>query len=519
MNLMQRIFGAPGIREEIRPAGIFPGAAGRRRADIIRWWTYYHGADPVTGRTQWDFLYDRFETMPRRELPDVENHTRICVDRLRRLLVNSWRGFEFGDAASGAAVRGVFERNRWPHLLNLAALYGKVTGDVFIKLMPAPPESPFGPVRLILLDTEAVEVETDPHDRDDITAVIIDYDFFTGDGPLRERHHFREELDRGSVHAFLDGEHLPECSGAHGLGFVPVVHIRNLDTGGDVYGESLVSRLVDAQDALNLLSTDLMDIVRYDGHKTTIFQNVAIDRAASRDGQTAGEIDLSIGKGLVVRGEGKVYKLDQQHDLGAALEEYDRKLDAFYALAGVPRIGGEMVSRLGNLSGRAIERLYQDAIESTREAQEMYGESFRELADKTAAMLGFPPPGARALWNTDVIAPDIDTLGKEYGIGARSLRSVMRKLGIVDTGEMLREIREEKEGTSGGGADGGAGAGSDGGPAGGTGSGPAVSGGRGNPDGDKSAPVPSPETFSPEQSGEAGSDGNAAGNGSAAVLR
>ena len=103
-----------------------------------------------------------------------------------------------------------------------------------------------------------------------------------------------------------------------------------------------------------------------------------------------------------------------------------------------------MVSHLGNLSGRAIERLYQDAIESTREAQGLYGESFRELANKIAVMLGREPSGVNVLWNTDVISADIESLAREHEIGARSIRSVMRKLGISDIERMRKEIEEER---------------------------------------------------------------------------
>ncbi len=444
MNFMSRVFSAlGGAFEAGNPQMSRTDAFERRRADIIKWRTYYNGNDPATGRSQWDYLAERFDAMPVREMRDIENHTRICVDRLRRLLVNSWRGFEFGNETPGAAVRETLLRNRWPRLLNQAALSGKVTGDAFIKLAKASPESRFGTIRLVLLDTEAVEVETSPHDRDDIRSLSVAYDFFEHDGSGTRRRSYREIIDQTGVTAFVDGEYSPEYSYEHRLGFIPVVHVRNLDSGGDVYGESLVARLVEAQDSLNLLSSDLMDIVRYDGHKTTIFQNVHIDKAASRDGRTSGEIDLSIGKGLVVKGEGKVYKLEQQHNLGAALQEYDRKLDAFYDLAGVPRLSRELVERLGNLSGRAIERLYQDAIESTREAQELYGESFRELAEKIAAMLGKNPGVIRALWNSDVIAPDVEILARELEIGARSIRSVMRKLGIEDVEAMMGEMEEE----------------------------------------------------------------------------
>jgi len=424
-----------------------PKTIGQRRANTIKWWTYYHGTDPVTGNSQWNYLYKRFEKMPKREMEDIENHTRICTDRLKRLLVNSWRGFEFDDKV-GEKVIEVFQKNRWSHLLNLIVLYGKVTGDAFIKLAPSAPESRFGPLRLILLDTESVELEVSPHDRDNVYSVTVSYDFFDREKSKSGsfiRRSYKEIIDSTSVTGFIDGEYAPEYSYDHDLGFIPVIHVRNSDTGGGIYGESFVARLTDAQDSLNLLTSDIVDIVRYDGHKTTIFQNVNIDKGASRDGMTSGEIDLSIGKGLVVKGEGKVYKLDQQHDLGAALQEYDRKLDAFYDLAGVPRISREMVSHLGNLSGRAIERLYQDAIESTREAQGLYGESFCELANKVAVMLGHAPTGVRALWNTDVISPDIETLSRELEIGARSIKSVMHKLGIRDVERMLKEIEQEKK--------------------------------------------------------------------------
>ena len=448
--LMSRLFGSDGRRGGATRVSWDgqPESPDKRRADIIKWWSYYHGADPTTGRSQWTYLYERFETLPRRDIEDVENHTRICTDRLRRLLVNSWRGFEFDDERTGKAITELLDRNRWPLLLNMIALYGKVTGDAFIKIAPAPQGSPFGPLRLILLDTETVALDISPHDRNDVRSVSVSYDFFDDDEDRghKRRRSYREIIDAGSVTAFVDDEYESAYSYDHDLGFIPVVHIRNHDTGGGIYGESYVGRLTDAQDTVNLLASDIMDIVRYDGHKTTIFQNVNIDKGASRDGATSGEIDLSIGKGLVVKGDGKVYKLDHQNDLGAALQEYDRKLDAFYDLAGVPRFSRDMVSHFGNLSGRAIERLYQDAIESTRETQGIYGESFRELTAKIAAMLGLEPPQVAALWHSDVISADIETLAREHEIGARSLSSVMRKLGITDIGKMKREIDGEAEG-------------------------------------------------------------------------
>ncbi len=47
--------------------------------------------------------------------------------------------------------------------------------------------------------------------------------------------------------------------------------------------------------------------------------------------------------------------------------------------------------------------------------------------------------------NTDVIMPDIVILARELEIGARFVRSVMRKLGIDDVEKMFNEMKEEKK--------------------------------------------------------------------------
>ena len=178
---------------------ILPESTDERRSNIIKLWTYYNGRDATTGKSQWSYLYERFETLPKREIEDIENHTRICTDRLRRLMVNSWRGFEFDDEQTGNSVMEVFERNSWPHLLNLISLYGKVTGDAFIKLVPMPSDSQFGPIRLILLDTESVEIDVSPHDRNNVRYITVSYDFFQNDGNASHgltRHSYKEIIDK-----------------------------------------------------------------------------------------------------------------------------------------------------------------------------------------------------------------------------------------------------------------------------------------------------------------------------------
>ena len=106
--LLSRLFGKQNASRgaAIRLPEEQPETHDERRACIIKCWTYYHGSDTATGRSQWTYLYERFDTLQKREIEDVENHIRICTDSLRRLLVNSWRGFEFDDERTGSGADG-----------------------------------------------------------------------------------------------------------------------------------------------------------------------------------------------------------------------------------------------------------------------------------------------------------------------------------------------------------------------------------------------------------------------------
>ena len=52
MNLMERMFGTRGTGGARTRAAARPADAGEaRRSDIEKWWTYYHGVNPATGKS------------------------------------------------------------------------------------------------------------------------------------------------------------------------------------------------------------------------------------------------------------------------------------------------------------------------------------------------------------------------------------------------------------------------------------------------------------------------------------
>jgi len=132
-----------------------------------------------------------------------------------------------------------------------------------------------------------------------------------------------------------------------------------------VYGESYVARLTDAQEP-STCSLRPAGHRRYDGHKTTIFQNVNIDRGprgtaprrerstspsargwwcAARDGSTSSNSSTISGPPRRVRTQA-----------GRILRP-----------GGVPRLSRDMAGHLGQFSGRAMERYTRTP--STRRAR------------------------------------------------------------------------------------------------------------------------------------------------------
>jgi len=142
----------------------------------------------------------------------------------------------------------------------LLARYGACCGDAFIKVVDNrpwemnPEPDADAPVLLNLLPPDAVSPRYDPHDRKRLLACKIEY--------VHGRQIHKEVITAEEV--LIYDERDPERVAAtypNPLGFIPIVHIRNLDI-GDEFGLCSFHNLLPTIDAVNEIASFLVEIVK-----------------------------------------------------------------------------------------------------------------------------------------------------------------------------------------------------------------------------------------------------------------
>jgi len=142
----------------------------------------------------------------------------------------------------------------------LLARYGACCGDAFLKVVDnrawelnPDPDSDV-PVRLNILPPEAVAPRYDPHDRRHLLACKIEYVYG------RDVHKEVITRDEVLIYDSRDPERVAERY-PNPLGFIPIVHIRNLDI-GEEFGLCSFHNLLPTIDAVNELASFMFDMVR-----------------------------------------------------------------------------------------------------------------------------------------------------------------------------------------------------------------------------------------------------------------
>jgi hypothetical protein len=142
----------------------------------------------------------------------------------------------------------------------LLARYGACCGDAFIKVVDNRPwelnadPDPERPVLLTVLPPDAVSPRYDPHQRKRMLACKIEY--------VHGREIHKEIVTPDEI--LLYDERDPERIAArydNPLGFIPIVHIRNIDI-GEEFGLCSFHNLLPTVDALNELASFMFDIAK-----------------------------------------------------------------------------------------------------------------------------------------------------------------------------------------------------------------------------------------------------------------
>lgn len=159
-----------------------------------------------------------------------------------------------------AAINRLWEWSGFQQDKFLLARYGACCGDAFIKVIDNrpwelnPDPDPNVPVRLNVLPPDAVAPRYDPHDRSRLLACKIEY--------IHGRDIHKEVITPEEI--LLYDERDPDRVAdryPNPLGFIPIVHIRNLDI-GEEFGLCSFHNLLPTVDALNEIASFMLEIVK-----------------------------------------------------------------------------------------------------------------------------------------------------------------------------------------------------------------------------------------------------------------
>src|SRR6266516_3722105 len=279
-------------------------------------------------------------------------------------------------------------------LLSQMAINGGVCGEVFVKLIPAQGQMKYP--RIVVMDPLLVRMVTSPDDCSLVLAYIIEY---PGTNDLQKRQ-IIARIDPDSL-AGIAGEYdlddtwtitnyvrkgqigtLYQSGGGDILPWAvaPILCCPNLPNPNESWGvPDLTPDLIDQNRVLNFIQSNTSRIIKFHGHPKTWGK-----------GFRASQLSTSVDDVIIIEApDGMLQNLEMQSDLASSqnfaaiirsdMDEQSRvPAVALGRLADLPR---------GNISGVALQLLFQPLIEKTVQKQRLYGCLIRDVS-RAALVIG-----------------------------------------------------------------------------------------------------------------------------------
>jgi hypothetical protein len=270
-----------------------------------------------------------------------------------------------------------WEANRFRSLLLDIGINGGVCGDVFLRIKPAAKGAKFP--RVIVLDPADVTVVTGEDDYREVIAYVVQWNTInrtTGKPVVRRQVIEREDADSTqwtiTDYELMDGSRpvLRREPVQWPFEWAPILHCQNLPCPNSYYGYSdLEKAVVDLNKALNFTASNVNRILRFHAHPLTV--------ATGLNGP--GDLMTKVGSVLKLPNpNAKLSNLEMVSDLSSSLEHFRELKQIFHELSRIPEVATGKVEDLGQLSGLALQILYQPLLEKTRDKRVLYGELLEE---------------------------------------------------------------------------------------------------------------------------------------------
>lgn len=425
------------------PLGIDMSESDRQR--VLRYatfWQFYLGR-------QW--AWKREEGEPQMTI----NYARAFVNKNIDFLFGKGFGLEYENSTCeeylGAFLNEVWDYNNKVLWAWEAAQMGSVSGDLFVKVAWEEP-NPYnglkrGRIRFVILDSSHCFPVYHPHNREQLIKFRIAYQYEVEvGGGKKQRKRYTEVLTRDKV-LIMDDEIRYEIP--NGLGFIPIVHGKNVPVAAANFGLSDLNDFCGLNREVNEKITNISDIINY--HEAPI--TVVYGAKASSLEKGANKVWSNLPK------DAKVENLNLQTDLGASVKYLELMKEMMHETMGVPAHSLGKQQEISNTSGVALHMQYMPLFEIRDLKMMTYGPMIQKLNEmairlaeiKLADILDFRFIDAEKRYRTYV--KFLEPLPKDRLILLQEIQQRMqmtyplitppdalRMLGVEDVKSYLQEI-------------------------------------------------------------------------------
>lgn len=383
------------------------------------------------------------------------NFTGLIVDRSISMLIGQGIDFDLGEnEAAEQYLAEVYRANSDNVLLHKACQNAAVFGTGFIKIIPDGTEmrgtSDTKLPRLVPIDPTWITIETMPEDIDTVRAYIIRYNVSVdGKDEARKETTERQVNEAGETVNWLITSMVSNSRTSARweivnqeiwpYEFPPIVHWQNLPRADDVYGQSDVANVLELQDRVNFIASNISKIIRYHAHPKTWGRNAGNSTKAAWG---ADEMLLFPGPDATIQ------NLEMQSDLASSQSFLLTLRQAMFDISRTVDMTS-MADKLGSLTNFGLRVLFIDALNKLRTKQELLGEALIELHHRLLTLAGIAhDDGGRIIWHEALPVNDTEQvagLQADLSMGIVSKPTVAKKRGY-DYEQEAELIREDKSG-------------------------------------------------------------------------
>lgn len=375
------------------------------------------------------------------------NFIGLVVDRAVSMLLGGGIGVDFGEnETADDYIESVYLANKSDILFHKACQFSGIYGTGFLKIVPdgtsTRSTNPVLVPRLIALDPQWVTIQTMPEDIETVSAYIIRYN--VGDTARKQ------EIERTPFNWLVsDYQNNRQTSGRWVLinqeqwpyEFPPMLHWQNLPQPADVYGQSDIEDIIEIQDRVNFVASNISKIIRYHAHPKTWGRNAG---NSSKTSWGADEMVLFQGN------EALIQNLEMQSDLASSRAFMMELRQAIFDISRTVDITS-ITDKLGSLTNFGLRVLFIDALNKLATKRALFGEALEELNHRLLSMANIEHEDGGAIEWPDPMPvneqEEVTSLQADLSMGLVSKQTAQKKRNYdpEQENELMGEEKSDEE--------------------------------------------------------------------------